>query len=1628
MAGVDVTREQGTVMGDDAYSLKEKGVAAVHEVQEGFVIAGERPSIDPQLIEFSNLSIKAALEKLRTNLLDIGTRNRLISAPLNNARANALEVVDELSDEIFRLLWIEGRAFTFLSNPDEKSDGEDQHIEDDSPVYIPPEDEGAAENSGVAARHVDTKLQTRLYKETLQKRLIALTRDANLFEEEQGVNVLFLGMGFLKWYDARQSDVERFAPLILLPVSLERDQIRSRFKLRKRDEDIEVNLSLRAKLKEDFGIHLPDFPEGEDWLPSQYFQQVIKAISQKERWSVEADRMLLGFYSFSKFLLYRDLAADAWPKQAAITKNSLVSGLLVDGFGEEDLGIAEGQNLDEVLEPGDLGHIKDADSSQAAVIKLAADGRNLVVQGPPGTGKSQSIANVIAAATRQGKTVLFIAEKMAALDVVYDRLREVGLGPLCLELHSRKANKKTVIEEIKKTIELGRVAGGTGDVARETKIVRDKLNEISKLLHSPLEGMDETPYQILSTLIAIREKGLKPSDLAVEDKLLGSLEQHRQVISALGKLSELTATIGPSNEHPWRGVENRLTPMDVDRLRPKVQATLDLCAKFEEVFDAANMIVRGEVSASVANAQLLVKWLNILALMPDGAVRVLGPTSVRTNPKRALALLDAAAELQHKYDRALSSAKEVALDQDWSEARQAIAVHGRSWFRFLNGSFKRAVALLASVVTGGAVKDQQKRLEQIDGFIDFQHANKKLATNDDEAREFFGQQWRGRSTETATLRGGIDWYCGNQDLLASSKDLMGVLNRCPSKEELKALSRILANASKQYEAAWHEISGTLGLNLIQAFPGGDVEAVDKVKSKLGTWQANFDRLDEWFMLRADEALCRDLGAGAFVDSLASGELSPKEAVSSYLYARAEAQWKFMINRESRLMDIRGDDRTQLVERFRVLDRELFVATAREIAAKHGAAIPVGAQGQMGIIRGETGKRKSHRPIRKLVEDAGDALLQIKPVFLMSPISVAQYLPPGRVSFDLVLIDEASQVRPEDSIGAIARGQSAVVVGDSKQLPPTSFFDRTLGNVGTEDNDEEQEEIQQPGVHAGAMESILTLCAARGMPSKTLQWHYRSRHPSLIQVSNDTFYDNKLKFPPSPQVAGRDGLVFRKVDGVYDRGKTKTNKAEAQKVAEAVMQHAKSTPRISLGVVTLSTAQRNMVEGELELLRAKHPELEYFFAKDKHEPFFVKNLENVQGDERDVIFISVCYARDANGYMTQSFGPVNNAGGERRLNVLFTRAKRRCEIFSSITEHDVEVRGVNVGEGRRALHAYLKFARTGETDVPMKSGKEADSPFEEAVMKRLQSAGYEVDPQVGSSGFFVDMAVRDPDNPDAYLLGVECDGATYHSALWARERDRLREQILRDKGWALHRIWSTDWFYRPDQEFQKLLQSIDKARAAKAAEEQAEKEALEEQQAVSFEREEIFVESVVMSVPYEEADLQPLRGFDEPHLVPAYRLAELVHAIVQIEQPIHEDEVARRVAKVWGLQKAGSRIRAAVGSAVDAAKRSGKVVGKDFLQTGQDKRVLVRDRSEVETATLRKPEYLPPAEIDLAICESVHRNVAAAAEDIAREVSRAFGFKSMSSQLKTVICDRINELVDLGELLENGDQIGLANSA
>ena len=658
--------------------------------------------------------------------------------------------------------------------------------------------------------------------------------------------------------------------------------------------------------------------------------------------------------------------------------------------------------------------------------------------------------------------------------------------------------------------------------------------------------------------------------------------------------------------------------------------------------------------------------------------------------------------------------------------------------------------------------------------------------------------------------------------------------------------------------------------------------------------------------------------------------------------------------------------------------------------------------------------------------AGHAIQSIKPVFMMSPLSIANYLPPGAFTFDLIIFDEASQVRPVDALGAIARGQQVVVVGDSKQLPPTSFFDSLVAADDAEPEDE--------STAASDIESVLGLFCSRGAHQRMLRWHYRSRHESLIMVSNHLFYEDRLVVFPSPdRDRKRLGLVYRRLENApYERSRTRTNPVEAKAVAAAVMAHARSQlslpkeQRETLGVAAFSVAQMDAVLNQVELLRRGDPSCEEFFSYPPHEPFFVKNLENVQGDERDVIFISVGYGRTEEGYLAMSFGPLNRTGGERRLNVLISRARRRCEVFTSLCAEDLDVSKTS-SAGVAALKTFLHYAETGQMDVPAQTERAPDSEFEEEVLRQLTGLGHVVHTQVGSAGFFLDLAVVDPLQPGRYLLGIECDGARYHSARSARDRDRLRQSVLEGLGWRIHRIWSTDWFHNPVEELRKD-RAGDRNRTSGWPATTAPPAPITEPPVPPVT---VKLPSVpptpqrLTADPYESARVSLRLGDVDMHMVNRTQLADLLAQVVRVESPVHWTEAARRVLSGAGVQRFGTRIQQAIEEAVKLGISRGLFLKRgEFLWGTAMQQPPVRDRSALPAAS-RKLEFVPPEEIRRAILLVVQESYGIVPGEVPNAVCRLFGFSRVTDDMSAAVEPHRDALVREGHLALQGVNLVLA---
>ncbi|NGQ92442.1 DUF3320 domain-containing protein [Rhodobacter sp. HX-7-19] len=1561
------------------------------------------------MFENKEKTVSKVLEAARRKLLDTGTRNRLVHVNRANSRANCLNVINEQADEVFSILRVNGRKMRF------KAMGKDKTAEGQEMLLALPE----ADLPSTSDRLTDSFLEVPLGPEALARRLLRLATDARTAEEEQGLNILYLAIGFLRWRESPSSEVVRESPLVLLPVQLVRNERTSTFDIVAREDDISTNLPLQERMRQDFGIQLPEVEEAEDWAPSDYFAKVQDVVAGKPGWSIDSDGMQLGFFSFAKLLMHRDLDPGTWPVNA-FAESDLLRGLLAEGFEEDTPIFGPDDKLDDILDPAQIIQVIDADASQTKVIEEVRRGASLVVQGPPGTGKSQTITNLIAAAAHDGKSVLFVAEKMAALSVVHDRLVRAGLRDICLELHSRTANKKALAQELGRTLMASAKAlPGAADPAR-LRATRDQLNQIAALLHDPLPPTAETPFRAISEIVGHIGKGAPPPSIALDGLAALDPAARSRALGAIAGFVTALGRVGSPEDHPYRGTTALdLQPTDLARLEGELAAALADIDTLQAEAARISQALHLPVPQSLSDAAALTVGLRSLASQPPGATALIPTLFDHAAHPRLAEALGAGADWAAAHQAAQAQFAAPAWGTNVAALRPALVRGQASFFSRLFGGYRRASAELASLLTGALPKAPSERLALLDQLADVQARRARLAEEEPWLQATLGPEWRGERTPFAEVYAAAQWLAAVRRARAfnTAAQLVASLGTLPDP------GRAAADLTARIAACRDRIAAPIArlrLDLPQAGLGVDIDtsSLGELRAAFAQMAADPSRYGDWAGLARSIAAAVGAGAGSIVDAVSEGRVEPERAEQEFAYACAEARWNAARTARPDLNLLPQLDRHELVTLFRDLEKDRIEATKTLILSNHFAQMPKGTVGEMGVIRGEIGRKKGHKPIRWVMKNAGSMVQRIKPVMLMSPISVAQFLPPGSVTFDLLVIDEASQIRPEDALGVIARARQIVVVGDQKQLPPTSFFDRLVDDV--EENDEDEE--APVGATAADMESILSLCEARGLRQRMLEWHYRSRDPSLIRVSNAEFYGDGLVLPPSPLQLDPDyGLKFRRVPGVYARGgsglgRQGTNRIEAEAVVKAMADHARAWPDLSLGAVAFSKAQADMLTEVLELHRRRDPVLDAFLREGKSEDVFVKNIENVQGDERDVILISVGYGPQEPGgrLSAMTFGPVNGEGGERRLNVLFSRARVRCEVFASFDPGDIDPSRVS-RDGPRVLKRFLDYAKTGIMDVRAPTGLEADSPFEEDVAAVITSLGFLADTQVGSAGFRIDIGVRHPDRPGQYLIAVECDGAAYHSALWARERDRLRQDILENLGWRFHRIWSTDWFHHRKREIERLKAALEhgreqietgiRVRGANHASARPLIEATAEP-----EQGPIDIDHLTIKMPaYVRAELS-VRSSVEPHEAPVAQLAELVSKIVAIEGPIHIDEVARRITTAFGKTKAGSRIVEATGRAVRQALRQDPILMQDgsFLMTqAQAAAPPVRDRS-AETGSLLKAAYIPPCEIVAAAALVRQESGDVDSDDLIRAIARLLGFLRVGSELSTVIAEAVSE--------------------
>ncbi|MBB2202325.1 DUF3320 domain-containing protein [Gluconacetobacter tumulisoli] len=1551
---------------------------------DGLEDASEQPAFDPPPVlredrEEERLpeGPEDRVQRWCNRLLDMSARNRLLNLPKSDRQLIEIDCPDPaaLEDLVADMrAGGKGKPLRFVAapglmdedDPRSKALHQDRHHEDAARAY-------AMEALG------RRELVVQRREARLQDALTEIYRHARATEQDGGTNVLFLTIGAVAW-TARDKAKPYLAPLILVPVILERASVKSPFTLRAHGDESRINTTLLEMLRTDYDIRIPAL-EG-DALPEDGagldVPKIIEAFRLHLRhvpgWEIR-EHVSLTTLSFAKFLMWKDLLERRAQLGANDVANCLLNGVQ-DRAAEgrpPAAGFDASQDLDDALARADLVCPMEADSSQLKAVARAAAGENFVLIGPPGTGKSQTIANIIANTLAQGRTVLFVAEKRTALEVVRARLAKLGIAEFCLDLFSPKANKMEVLQQFQaaQTV-LERFQPGEYE---RTKLslddLRAELNAYVRELHV-VRRNGWTPYQGVGATLRAQEASVVRVPLVWPDADTHTKADYERLVESAGNLATLYERIGDIVMSPrLAGLDHAdWSPLWEARLLDAVNAALSALEALQRAArDVAEALA---LKADDLSQDRLARIDGLCAsfLRPEAAAWAFGDTAQESRDA-------ACAEREHVARHRLLAD---ALGGRWHESVNTLPLAGilEEW-----RASKEKWILSRSM----AQKAIRKRLAPHAAALpedcesDLAHLVESAAIaaklNAAPHGTDIGDLWRGLDTDFDRIDTVFDWGRKARTCLGGClDDTAALLAARAHLRTLLAEGRDLLDeggrvhlAMTRYRAAFATLM--TAMESLGRCSGSDAGALvdpktaawpERLAGRLRGWKDAARELRDWCSWRRACHEASHLGLSPLVEAIEQGIVAGDDVVPVFEanYAR---WWTMHAVSDSRLLSgfVAATHEGRIL-RFRERDEKLKTLAAQLIRARLAGQIPDETARQHDpeykVLTREMAKKARHLPVRQLAEKMPRALRTLTPCLMMSPLSVAQYLPADAAPFDLVIFDEASQIATWDAIGAIGRGRQVVVVGDPKQLPPTDFFARGRGPDEGGASDEMTD-----------LDSILDECIGAGIPAISLAWHYRSRHESLIAFSNQAYYGGDLVTFPSPVTADR-AVSFRFVpDGVYEPGRngSHTNPAEARMVVAEALRILRDGRGRSVGIVTFNGEQQKRIVDLLDAEVRKDPGLERFIGEKADEPLLIKNLENVQGEERDVMLFSLTYGPDAAGRISMNFGPLNRDGGERRLNVAITRAREQLIVFGSLRGNQIAVERTQA-LGVHDLRRFLIFAEHGATALcGAHEGSVGgfDSLFEVEVARMLRAKGWDVVTQVGVSGFRVDLGVVDPDLPSTFLAGVECDGATYHRSATARDRDRLRQAVLENLGWNVIRIWSTDWWTNAPREVERVdlalracLDTARKARAEQAERDRAEAEALP---APALEREEVDDPAVAdddtpLPVPSDVAPVRPVPRA-EPEPGPPYArvpgqvadetpdqsrfaddnylptLTRLIVRALNGAGVMREDLLIQSVSRDHGFGRAGREIRERIQRAIPATvTRTEEEVGV-FLWSG-----------------------------------------------------------------------------------------------
>lgn len=1268
-----------------------------------------------------------------------------------------------------------------------------------------------------------------------RKRLKSISRKAQAYREEKGTDTLFIGVGLATW-EREGSGRSPNAPVILLPFSAIPEGAAHREFALEIVGDAGFNPVLRQEFRTAYGVELSD-DDLED-LPDSYveIQQFLQELEQ--RWAkvpglrIEP-RLVARDFHYTNMPLVDDLKNNI----ESFAESDVVAAIagVEEARGSLNTGISDPPaNQPDVDPPEAEFLILDADSSQHRAINRVLAGQSVVIWGPPGTGKSQTIANLIAALMAQSKRVLFVAQKQAAVEVVINRLRRVGLSDLVMDCHGGIKSKREFARSLADSIQhIGTIpATDYTSFYEELSDRRQSLLSYADTLHRLREPWNISAYEVQAGLLG-RPKAAVTGIRLQPDK---ARELSREAVARLkDQVREWIDLEGPYLATRYPEWANAPVVKDEDA-RQALGLAIDL------------------------SETLLPRCRSLLA----DAAKETGLTLPDT-PAEWPALLDLMTKVKELSDRF----KPGIYGLNHLELVTALQPRGNilsRWGANFSGSYRSAKGIVASELRMPGKLSGKEAYDAVENAAEQVHRWRSYQPRDSRAPA--------APSNLAELQSAVEALLPELEML----------------EKLTGLEDWRRRAAGQ-------LTDTL--------------------KRMGTQQALAARLPR---IRKMERGFRVAGVERIIN-LVGKEIGADEAPDAVERCWFQAVWEEMVFGDSLLSGFVGDTHSRNREDFAEGDRQHLEHTPERVkrAAAEAATATMNQYSQeVAIVKRQGSIKSRHLSVRELFRQTPNLMTALRPCWMMSPLQVAELVPVGRNLFDVVIFDEASQIPPAEAIGSLARAAQFVVAGDERQLPPTSFFASAADDVEGNEEDEEGTGLEL----TSDIESLLDAVKALPVREQMLQWHYRSRDGRLIDFSNTHIYgDNLTAFPGT---ARETPITFHQLDlpPIASRS-TVSHPNEVEKVVDLIIDHALGYPDESLGVIAFGIRHADNIEEALRrrLSAVNDSYSDAFFGEDATEKFFVKNIERVQGDERDVIILSIGYHKAADGVLRYRFGPLNQEGGERRLNVAITRARSRMHLVSSFSHHDMEP-GRSNARGVDLLRQYLAFAASGGKELGGALSGEPLNPFELDVMSRLEARGVPVTPQYGVAGYRIDFACAHPDQPGRMVLAIEADGASYHSTPTARERDRLRQEVLENLGWRFHRIWSTDWFQNREEAADRAVTAWQEA-VKLADREDAGQQVAQPSTMVSLYRATPTAPAQpgrVGPCPIEISPGMPITDYSKADL------AALARWIMSDTLLRTNDDLMLEMRRELGFKRSGSRIDAALQEAIAAA---GQQERKDF---------------------------------------------------------------------------------------------------